>query len=240
MFSYRWGASIVTPGKKIIWNFEAPPNTEIHSAQPAGKNRVLLAENGAPTMLLIVNTKSGKIEKELELPTAHPDQVHGQVRRAHLTPAGTFLVGKIEEHQVMEYDQQGKEIWSVQIPGDWDAVRLKNGDTLISGNQHGFVKEVNPKGEVVWDLEPQDLPGFPLDVVQEVNRLANGDTVIANWIAGNNKPDQWPNTVQIIEVTPAKKVMWVLSQWKHPDLGPASSIQLLDQPGIPEKGELQR
>jgi len=140
----------------------------------------------------------------------------------------------------MEYDQQGKEIWSVQIPGDWDAVRLKNGDTLISGNQHGFVKEVNPKGEVVWDLEPQDLPGFPLDVVQEVNRLANGDTVIANWIAGNNKPDQWPNTVQIIEVTPAKKVMWVLSQWKHPDLGPASSIQLLDQPGIPEKGELQR
>jgi hypothetical protein len=46
--------------------------------------------------------------------------------------------------------------------------------------------------------------------------------------------------VQIIEVTPEKKVVWVLSQWKDPDLGPASSIQLLDQPGIPEKGELQR
>jgi hypothetical protein len=240
LFSYRWGASIVTPEKKIIWNFEAPPDTEIHSAQPAGKNRVLLAENGAPTKLVIVNTKSNKVEKELDLPTAHPDQIHGQVRRAHLTPAGTFLVGKIEEHQVVEYDQQGKEVWSVQIPGDWDAVRLKNGDTLISGNQHGFVKEVNPKGDVVWDLEPQDLPGFPLDVVQEVNRLANGDTVIANWIAGDNKPDQWPNTVQIIEVTPEKKVVWVLSQWSDPDLGPASSIQLLDQPGIPEKGELQR
>jgi hypothetical protein len=99
---------------------------------------------------------------------------------------------------------------------------------------------VNPHGDTVWDLEKDDLPDYPLDVVQEVNRLANGDTVIANWIAGDNKPENWPNTVQIIEVTPDKKVVWVLSQWSDPDLGPASSIQLLDEPGVPEKGELQR
>ena len=43
LFSYRLGASIVTPQKKIIWDYRAAPNTEIHSAQPAGKNRVLLA-----------------------------------------------------------------------------------------------------------------------------------------------------------------------------------------------------
>src|SRR5580704_8913329 len=35
LYSYRWGASIVTPDKKIVWNFDAPPDTEIHSAQPA-------------------------------------------------------------------------------------------------------------------------------------------------------------------------------------------------------------
>jgi hypothetical protein len=40
LFSYRWGASIVTPQKKIIWDHRAAPNTEIHSAEPAGKNRV--------------------------------------------------------------------------------------------------------------------------------------------------------------------------------------------------------
>jgi len=35
-------------------------------------------------------------------------------------------------------------------------------------------------------------------------------------------------------------VVWALRQWKDPDLGPASSIQLLDQPGFPENGDLQR
>jgi hypothetical protein len=240
LFSYRWGASIVTPEKEIIWNYEAPPDTELHSAEPAGINRVLLAINGNPTKLLLVDTDSGKIVKELSLPTLHPDQVHGQVRRAHYTKTGTFLVGKIEEHKVAEYDADGKEIWSAPIPGDWDVVRLRNGNTLISGNQHGFVREINPAGETVWELDKNDLPGFPLDVVQEVGRMANGNTVIANWVAGDTKPENWPSTVQIIEVTPAKKVVWALRQWSDPNLGPASSIQLLDEPGIPEKGELQR
>jgi hypothetical protein len=76
--------------------------------------------------------------------------------------------------------------------------------------------------------------------VQEVHRLANGDTVFANWVAGNTKPDNWPSTIQIIEVTPEKKVVWALRQWSGPNLGPASSIQLLDQPGKPENGDLER
>jgi hypothetical protein len=48
----------------------------------------------------------------------------------------------------------------------------------------------------------------------------------------------WPSVVQITEVTPAKRVVWALPDWKT--LGPASAIQLLDEPGVPEKGDLQR
>jgi outer membrane protein assembly factor BamB len=249
LFSYRWGASIVTPQKKVIWDYRAAPNTEIHSAQPAGKNRVLLAQNGDPTKLFLINTATGKVEKEVALPTPYPDKVHGQLRRAHLTKAGTFLVGLMEENRVAEFNADGKEVWSFTTPdarnplypiGAWDAVRLKNGNTLISGDEHGYVVEVDPRGEIVWELGKNELPGFPLDVVQEVGRLANGNTVIANWVAGNTKPENWPSTIQIIEVTPAKKVVWALRQWTDPDLGPASSIQLLDQPGVPENGDLQR
>jgi hypothetical protein len=40
------------------------------------------------------------------------------------------------------------------------------------------------------------------------------------------------------EVTPAKRVVWALPDWKT--LGPASTIQLMDEPGVPEKGDLQR
>ncbi|MCY2953831.1 MAG: hypothetical protein NTU53_17930 [Planctomycetota bacterium] len=30
---------------------------------------------------------------------------------------------------------------------------------------------------------------------------------------------------------------WALSSWKDPDLGPSTSIQLLDEPGTPEDQE---
>ena len=73
------------------------------------------------------------------------------------------------------------------------------------------------------------------------NRLANGNTVICNWCPADLKdPKLWPGSVQVLEVTPEKKVVWALDEWKDPDLGPASSIQLLDEPGIPENGDLQR
>lgn len=44
--------------------------------------------------------------------------------------------------------------------------------------------------------------------------------------------------MQLVEVTPDKKVVWALRDWNV--LGPASSTQLLDERGVPEKGELQR
>jgi hypothetical protein len=61
--------------------------------------------------------------------------------------------------------------------------------------------------------------------------------LINNWTA-NLPKQQWPGTLQLIEVTPARKVVWALSDWT--DLGPASATQLLDEPGVPEHGDLQR
>jgi hypothetical protein len=116
-------------------------------------------------------------------------------------------------------------------------VRLKNGNTLISGNQNGYVREVNPNGETVWEINRNDLLGCPLYTVQEVERLANGNTLINNW-SGSLPLAQWPEVAQLIEVTPDKKVVWALKDWKT--LGPASSTQLLDEPGVPENGDLQR
>lgn len=237
LFSRRLGASEVTPDKKIVWNYNAPPNTEIHTAYPIGKDRVLLMQNGNPAKLLVINKKVAKPEKELVLPTARPENIHGQFRHIRITPAGTFLVPHMDLGKVVEYDAGGKEIWSVPAQSAWAAIRLKNGNTLISGNQHGYVREVNPEGETAWEINKNDLPGITLYTVQEVDRLANGNTVICNW-PGSLPLADWSSVVQIIEVTPAKKVVWALQDWKT--LGPASAIQLLDEPGVPERGDLQR
>jgi hypothetical protein len=42
----------------------------------------------------------------------------------------------------------------------------------------------------------------------------------------------------VLEVTPDKKLVWALREWRDPaDLGPASSLQLLDEPGVAENGD---
>ena len=237
VFARRTGAGEVTPDKKIVWNYDAPEGAEVHTAQPVGKDKVLIMQNGNPAKLMLINKKSGKVEKELTLPTRDPNHVHGQFRHIRMTKTGNFLVAHLDLGKVVEYSKDGKELWSVPAPSAWAAVRLKNGNTLISGNQNGWVREVNPKGETVWEINKDDLPGIPLHTVQEVERLANGNTLINNWIGGVKKPD-WPTVVQLIEVTPDKKVVWALKDWDT--LGPASSTQLLDEPGNPEKGDQQR
>lgn len=233
------GAGIITPEKNIIWQYVCAPGTETHSCQPIGKDSVLMVLNGTVGKVLIFNTATNKLLKEIVIPTKGTGS-HYQFRHVRMTPGKkTIMVGLLTEKKVVELDLDGKEVWSVNASSAWSAIRLHNGNTLISGDNEGYTREVNPKGETVWEFTKADAP-FKVGNTQTANRLANGNTVICSWIAGNNNTAEWAGTVQVFEVTPAKKVVWALSSWKDPDLGPATSIQLLDEPGNPDNGELQR
>jgi hypothetical protein len=118
-------------------------------------------------------------------------------------------------------------------------VRLKNGNTLIDDERERLVREVSPKGETVWEFKQSDLPpGITFHNIQTADRLANGNTVIFS-STGGTKPADRPGIIQAVEVTPDKNVVWVLQDWKN--LGPATTAQFLDEPGIPERpGDLQR
>jgi hypothetical protein len=240
VFSTRLGAAEITPDKQIIWQIINPPGTETHSIQPIGLDHVLIVQNGNPARLLLINTTTNKTEKEIDIPVRDAARPHGQLRRARMTPAGTFLVAHMDLGTVAEYDADGKEIWTYATPGPWDAVRLANGNTLITGDAHGYIVEVNPAGKVVWSIDRADLLGYKIGNIQDVQRLANGNTVFSNWVPNAVKPDQWPTTVQLFEVTPDKKIVWALRKWTNPSLGPASGLQMLDQPGVPEQNGQQR
>lgn len=247
LFARKTGATEITPDKEVVWNYECPPGTECHTAQPIGPDKVFLCINGAPAVARLVNKRSGKIEMEhaLQSKPLPPDPrhqggaIHGQFRHIRMTRAGTYLLAHPDLNKVAEYDREWREIWSVPAPSAWTAVRLPDGNTLIGGNQHGYVREVNPAGETVWEVLKDDLPDIPLYSVQEVVRLANGNTVICNW-GGTIRREDWDKVVQYVEVTPDKRVVWALHQWRDPDLGPGSLIQLLDQPGSAENGDLLR
>jgi len=77
---------------------------------------------------------------------------------AHYTAQGTYLLPFLQMDQVVEYDKDFKEIWRYPIKSPWAAVRLKNGNTLITDENDILTREVNPKGETVWELKPDDLP----------------------------------------------------------------------------------
>ena len=232
LFSRMSGAGIVTPDKKLVWEYNAPLGTEVHSAQSIGKDRVLIMRNGNPAQAMIFNTASNTVEKVIPIPTTIKG-THGQFRHIRMTPAGTILVPHMSEGKVVEYDLNGNVVWSVKEANVWGAVRLKNGNTLVSTDARCSVLELNPKGETVWEFNQSDVPNIRLLDIQGAYRLANGNTVMCNWCSGKlgKTPADWPSTVQVLEVTPDKKVVWALRSWQDPaDLGTATEIQLLDQP----------
>ena len=229
VFCRKLGASEITPDKKIIWNYDAPKGTEIHSVEPIGLDRVLMVINGVPARVLTINIKNGKVENEFTLPTGKPAP-HLQFRRVRITPEGTILAAHLDSNVVTEYDMKGKAIWSVKTGPAWSAIRLKNGNTLVTTNKGSYFSEISPQGKVVWDISQTDIPDIKLYQLQVAIRLDNGNTLFSNWCVNGIKDTlEWPKSVQLIEVTPDKKVVWALSQWKDPDMGPASSIQILDK-----------
>lgn len=231
LFAHQFGVTWIDADKKVLWNYDAPPQTEIHTAQPIGTDRVLFIRNGDPAMVFVANRVTGKMDLEFPLPVKNPKATHGHFRHARLTDAGTLLVAHLDMQKVAEYDVTGKEIWSVS-PGipTWSASRLKNGDTLISGGK--TVREVNSKGATVWEFTSDDVPAYRFDSIQIATRLANGNTLINSWInqwEGKSDPKTAP--VQALEVTPEKKVVWALRAVGAPiDLGPSTTLQLLDEP----------
>lgn len=65
---------------------------------------------------------------------------------------------KAAEYRVNEEDGILEEVWSfgdavsTHSVADGQARRLENGNTLISWSSAGVVREVNPEGEVVWEM----------------------------------------------------------------------------------------
>ncbi len=232
LFAHQYGVTLITPEKKVLWNYDAPAGSEIHTAQPIGKERVVFIQNGDPAILRVVNIATNQIEREFALPVGNPKSVHGQFRHARITDAGTILIAHMDNKKVAEYDAAGKEVWSVAFPvSPWAAERLKNGNTLISSTR--LVREVDSKGDTVWEFKPDDVPEYKITGFQIASRLANGNTLIGNWL-GTWPKDTSNAPIQALEVTPAKKVAWALRAVKDPDLGPSTTIQILDRPPAPE------
>lgn len=242
LFAHQFAVTEISPDKKVLWNYDAPPGHEVHTALPIGTDRVLFILNGDPAVVRVVNIVTGNTEKELSLQTKHPISVHGQFRHARLTANGTLMVAHMDLNKVVEYDSDGKELWSFPAASPWGVTPLSNGNVLITDRLG--VREINRRGDPVWTFTPTEAPGYKFANLQQAWRLPNGDTLVNNWVNEWNQPlASLSGSLQAIELTPSKTVVWALSSWTAPaNLGPATTIQILDAPNAPEAvhfGEIQ-
>ena len=233
LYTHQFGVTEITPEKKVVCNYDAPGH-EIHTAVPIGNRHVLFIMNGDPALVRVVNTESGATEKEFALAVKHPISVHGQFRHARLTANGTLLVAHMDLNKVVEYDADGNELWSFPATSPWGVTPLANGNALITDRLG--VREVTRRGDVQWSFRPADAPEYTFANLQQAWRLPNGDTVVNNWVnEWNTTPESRVGTLQALELTPAKEIVWAMAAWTPPqNLGPATTIQFLDAGSAPE------
>jgi hypothetical protein len=235
LLAHQYAVKLLSPEKKLLWSYDVPKGSEVHTAMPIGKQHVLFVQNGPEPVVRVVNIVSGATVNQFPLPVKNLKSTHGQFRHARLTAAGTLMVAHMDLGKVCEYDAKGKELWSVDSgPGCWGVTPLANGNVLIV-NAKG-VHEVNRERQTVWEVTQADLPAYKLANLQLAWRLPNGNTLLDMWANEfNGKIDPQTAPPQALEVTPEKNVVWVLRAWGDPvNLGPATTIQVLDQPAAPE------
>ena len=104
---------------------------------------------------------------------------------------GFTLVAEFSENRVVEFDEQGNELFSMRdVYGAWDAECLDNGNLLITEYALDRVVEVTRAGDEVWSFNDLRNP-------YDADRLPNGNTLIADTV-----------NERVIEVSPGKEIVW--------------------------------
>ena len=227
---YPGGAVVeVTRENKIVFEFKGT-QSEVNTAQLLPNGNIMLTEAGAKPRLLEV-TRDGKIAVEVPLQCQNTNH-HMESRMARKLANGNYLVPQLLDKVVREYTPEGKIVWEFKSPVEpkdswpFTAIRLPDGNTLVTLTHGNTVVEVDASAKIVWQLTNADLPAPLLKDPCGAQRLPNGNTVITSYGAGDQK-------VKLLEVTRDKKVVWTFERAKK---GGIHEFQILDTNGTPLEG----
>ncbi len=240
LVAHQYGVAEVDAQGQTVWSYAAPEGTEIHTAQPIGRNHVVFVQNGRPAKAVVMETpgdtgekrgaslNENNIVRQFVLPTNEKGSVHGQFRNARLTSRGTLLVANMAMGCIHEYTSAGREVdrWGGMLP--WSVQEMpKTGHLLVTGRK-GLIQEISRQGQTVWQM---DVTKYGVTQPQKTVRLKDGGHIVNNWYnEWNKEPMDTANApVQAIEVDKDGRVVWQLKAWREPDLGPSTTIQLLGE-----------
>jgi hypothetical protein len=220
--------------KKVIFTYKRDSEEkELGTAVRLKNGNTLITESGQNPVLLEVDG-SGKIIKKISL-LPETDNVHMQTRMARKLDNGHYLVPHLLAFAVKEYDPSGKVVKTFKTDTEelggtkaenwpFTAIVLDNGNTLVSLTHGNKVVEFDRKGKVVWQVSNDDFTEKPFQDPCGIQRLPNGNTVIASYGAQKG--------IKIFEVTRDKKIVWTYLNHR------AHELQILTTNGKPLTGKL--
>ncbi len=189
----------VTKAGKEVFRYEGTQQ-EVNTAQPLANGHILLTEAGANPRILELD-RSGKTVFELKLDCQNKD-AHTQSRMTRKLKNGNYLVPLMTEQEVREYTPAGKVVWRAKTPNwPFTAIRLPNGNSLITGTRANAVFEFDRAAKLAWSVSNNDVTGEPYNGVCGGQRLPNGNTVATSYRAR-------ANDTKMIEVNRDKEVVW--------------------------------
>jgi len=206
--------AIVDEAGAIAWEMRWPALHDLHML-PNGNIMALrgprtVAEIDPKTQEVVwtydAGVENGNADKKVEVHAFQP------------LPDGTIMIAESGTARIIEVDRDKKLVNAIDLVVENPhphrdtrlARKIANGNYLVSHEGDGKVREYAPSGEVVWEFavpmfDQKPKPGHGPEgfgnAVFSAIRLENGNTLIG---AGNGH--------SVLEVTPAKEIVWELHQ----------------------------
>jgi outer membrane protein assembly factor BamB len=212
--------AIVDAAGKIQWEHKVGPIHDLHLL-PSGNVLFQLSW----TRIVEMDPKTDSIVWEYEAATSNGNtgkkvEVHAFQRLED----GITMIAESGPGRIIEVDAKGKLVRQVALKvarphphTDTRLVRkLANGNYLVAQESEGAVREYDQDGKIVWDFAvplfgQKPRPGHGPEAfgnsVFAALRLPNGNTLIGT---GNGH--------SVLEVTPAKEIVWHLKQNELPNI----------------------
>lgn len=208
LYSYKRGAKLVTWDHQVVWDYQAPDQTELQSATLLRGGGVLLGICGNPARFVELDKNGKEVNKvvlDLEV-----DKPHNQFRQVFQLRNKNYLIPVMARQKVLEVTRKGKVVAEHQIEGKaFSSLELKDGNLLLPcGDGHYYMVIDRQTGEELKRTNANDIPGVALLFVGQILQLKNQNLLICNW-HGHTK-DVTVDEPQLIEIDKEGKMVWSL------------------------------
>jgi hypothetical protein len=195
-------ATEVNRAKQIVWQYQPDNRTGggVYACQRLSNSNTVVGENSTGRILEV--NSSRVIVASIQTQPYKPGD-HHNLRMVRKLENGNYLACHSGACLVKEYSPMGVVIWELRIPGKlaFGAIRTRRNTTLVSSLDE--VSEYDQGRRVVWECKRTDIQGAVVRNMTGMHLLPNDNLIIGCYQAYADGQG-----TGLLEITPAKKLVW--------------------------------